>query len=393
MTLESIKPESLKRESFALKSKNNNSIQAAFKLSYTSNKRASKAQGAEDHGFGLDVDVTLPGSGITAIFGHSGSGKTSFLRCVAGLERADHGQLSVNGDIWQNASQFVPTHKRPLGYVFQEASLFPHLTAQGNLNYAIKRADQTPSTELYDRVIATMGIKPILKRYPSQLSGGERQRVAIARALLIQPRILLMDEPLASLDLARKREILPYLERLKSSFDIPILYVSHSMNEVARLADHAVTLENGKVIAQGNLTEVFSRVDLPIELGDDTGVVIEGQVIERDEQWQLNKVAFNGGTVWVCDGGEALQQNVRIRILAKDVSLALSSHDDMSILNRIQVSIEAIQACTSTSMSLVRLKAGDSYLIARVTNKSLHHLNLKPSSNAWAQIKSVAIVH
>ncbi|GLQ30443.1 molybdenum ABC transporter ATP-binding protein [Litoribrevibacter albus] len=364
-------------------------IRANFQLNFAHSATAQQ----KDAPFDLDVDVTLPGSGITAIFGHSGSGKTTLLRCIAGLEQPSQGLLTVNGDLWQNGQTFLPTHKRPLAYVFQESSLFPHLTAKGNLNYAIKRSKQPLSQDFYDRVINTMGIESILSRYPAQLSGGERQRVAIARALLIQPQLLLMDEPLASLDLARKQEILPYLERLKTHFDLPILYVSHSMDEVARLADHAVTLNEGRVIAQGNLTEVFSRIDLPISYGDDTGVVIKGRIVERDEQWQLNKVEFDGGAVWVCDGGEAIDQQVRIRVLAKDVSLALSSHDDMSILNRIQVCIEEIHPCNGSSMSLVRLKAGDSFLIARLTNKSLHHLNLTQGSSAWAQIKSVAIVH
>ncbi len=362
---------------------NPSAIQARFQLHQTQSGQAA---------FSLDVDLMLPGSGITAIFGHSGSGKTSLLRCIAGLERADSGQLIVNGDTWQKDAEFVPTHKRPIGYVFQESSLFPHLTAQGNLNYAIKRSGQNTPRDLYQRVIETMGIQSLLKRYPAQLSGGERQRVAIARALLIQPRLLLMDEPLASLDLARKHEILPYLERLKS-FNLPILYVSHSMDEVARLADYAVTLQEGKVIAQGTPTEVFSRMDLPMEFGDDTGVVLEGSVTERDEQWLLNKIAFDGGEVWVCDSGEHLNQAVRIRILAKDVSLSLSSHDDMSIVNRLPIIIDDIQPCRNKAMSLVRLKSGNAFLVARVTNKSLDHLGLKTDDSAWAQIKSVAIVH
>ena len=358
-------------------------IKARFRLSYPGNQAQA---------FALDVDVTMPGDGITAIFGHSGSGKTTFLRCVAGLEKPDLGELEVKGDIWQSRTSFKPTHKRPLGYVFQESSLFPHLTAKGNLDYAIKRSDQPFSSNLYDRVLSVMGITHILPRYPAQLSGGERQRVAIARALLIQPRLLLMDEPLASLDSARKQEILPYLERLRSGFDIPIFYVSHSMDEVAHLADHVLVLEQGKLVAQGKLAEVFSRIDLPLCFGEETGVIITGEVAERDSRWHLVRVAFNGGELWVRDGGDALHQPVRLRVLARDVSLALASHPDTSIVNRLAAEVVEISPDQDEAMALVRLKCGAEYLIARLTQKSVHQLQLQPGKRVWAQIKSVAVV-
>jgi len=340
----------------------------------------------------LDIDTTMPTSGITAIFGHSGSGKTSLLRCIAGLEKAQQGQLIVNETCWQDANTFLPTHKRPIGYVFQEASLFPHLSAQKNLNYAVKRADQIVSPEFYQRVIEVMGLAGILNRYPSQLSGGERQRIAIARALLIQPRLLLMDEPLAALDHQRKQEILPYLERLHKSFDIPILYVSHSMDEVARLADHILVLDQGKVVAEGELTEVFSRIDLPQRLEEESGVILNGKVIEKDQQWQLMRVAFAEGHIWLPDSGETLEQEVRIRVLAKDVSLALSNHDDSSIVNRIPVAVSEIKSDQDKAMSLVRLAMGSDYLVSKLTQKSVHNLDLSIGLKVWAQIKSVAIV-
>lgn len=358
----------------------NNNIQVSFKL-VDKNKRAF-----------LDVDTSIPATGITAIYGHSGSGKTSLLRCIAGLESADQGKLLVNGEIWQDDSLFLATHKRPIGYVFQEASLFPHLTAQKNLNYAIKRADLAVSPDFYQRVIDVMGIEDILTRYPSQLSGGERQRIAIARALLIQPRLLLMDEPLAALDYERKQEILPYLERLHTSFDIPILYVSHSMAEVARLADHILVLDQGKIIAEGELTEVFSRINLPQRLVPESGVILHGKVIEKDEQWQLMRIAFAQGEIWLADSGEVLEQEVRIRILAKDVSLALNNHDDMSIVNRIEVKVAEINSDQDKAMSLVRLAMGNDYLVAKLTQRSVHHLKLTQNLRVWAQIKSVAIV-
>jgi len=227
-------------------------IQARFKLDWP--------------GFTLDVDLDLPARGVTALFGHSGSGKTTLLRCIAGLERAPQGQLKVLGDIWQNGSQWLPTHQRPLGYVFQEASLFPHLTVMNNLQYGLKRVSGVVRVSL-DQAIELLGIGHLLARKPDQLSGGERQRVGMARALALSPRLLLMDEPLAALDLKRKQEILPYLERLHAELDIPVLYVSHSPDEVARLADHIVVMEAGRAVAAGQLTDTLARIDLPIRPG------------------------------------------------------------------------------------------------------------------------------
>lgn len=371
-----------------MSSTNKDTIQARFKL-------IDKKQQTF-----LDIDTVIPATGVTAIFGHSGSGKTSLLRCIAGLEKAQQGRLIVNECCWQDADTFLPTHKRPIGYVFQEASLFPHLTALKNLTYATKRAikhaskraDQSESSEFYQRVIEVMGIAGILNRYPSQLSGGERQRIVIARALLIQPRLLLMDEPLAALDHQRKQEILPYLERLNKSFDIPILYVSHSMDEVARLADHILVLDKGKVVAEGELTEVFSRIDLPQRLAEESGVILKGKVIEKDEHWHLMRVAFAEGHIWLPDSGETLEQEVRIRVLAKDVSLALSNHQDTSIVNRIPVTVTDIKSDQDKAMSLVRLTMGTEYVVAKLTQRSVHNLNLSLGLKVWAQIKSVAIV-
>lgn len=340
----------------------------------------------------LKVDLQLPGNGITAIFGPSGSGKTTLLRCVAGLERPQSGQVSINGDLWHSDSTCLPTHQRPLGYVFQEASLFPHLTAQGNLDYGLKRCEAPFSQDLYDKVIQLLNIGSILPRRPHQLSGGERQRVAIARALLMQPKLLLMDEPLASLDVARKQEILPYLERLRSAFDVPILYVSHSVNEVARLADHVVLLEQGTVVAKGDVSSVFSRLDLPLPMDNDAGVVWRGRVTERDTRWHLARITSAGGDIWVRDAGDAEGQEIRLRILAKDVSLSLSCHEDSSIVNRLPVTVAEIVTEADSAMALVRLVAGDDHLIARLTNRSVDHLNLTPGMPLWAQIKSVAIV-
>lgn len=348
----------------------------------------------------LNVDSQIPSTGITAIFGQSGSGKTSLLRCIAGLEKTDNGTFIIDGDTWQQGDIFLPTHKRSIGYVFQEASLFSHLNAQKNLHYAIKRADTPVSPEFYQKVIAVMGISDILTRMPHQLSGGERQRVAIARALLIQPRLLLMDEPLAALDHQRKQEILPYLERLQTSFNLPILYVSHSMDEVARLADHILVLDQGKIIAEGALRDVFSRIDLPQKLESESGVILQGSVIEKDPQWHLMRIAFAHSDIWLPDTGEALNQTVRIRILAKDVSLALTNHHDSSIMNRFAVTVDDIKSDQDKGMALLRLAihnvdsthAITDIIIAKLTQKSVNKLDLQVGKSVWAQIKSVAIV-
>jgi len=358
-------------------------IHARFSLAYPVREQTP---------FSLDIDTTLPGQGITAIFGHSGSGKTTLLRCIAGLQKADDGKLSVNGTVWQDATIFLPTHLRPLGYVFQEASLFPHLTAKGNLDYAMKRSNGKHSRDFYAHVLSLMGIESLLHRYPENLSGGERQRVAIARALLINPRLLLMDEPLASLDTERKQEILPYLERLHADFAMPILYVTHSLDEVARLADYVVIMDRGRIAAHGVLMDVLSRIDLPVRLGEDAGVLIEGRVAERDIHWHLVRVEFPGGNLWVRDGGDALGQSLRIRVLARDVSIALSHHEDTSILNRIPAEVAEVGEGGDAAVSMVRLKVGPCTLVARLTRKSVEHLHLEKGKQVWAQIKSVAIV-
>lgn len=363
-------------------------VQARFALAYSA---VGNRRSAHEARFALDVNLDIPGQGITGIFGQSGSGKTTLLRCIAGLAQADAGELTVNGEVWQKGVFSLPTHKRSLAYVFQESSLFPHLSVRANLDYAIKRADKV-DRQFYRHILALMDVERLLQRMPEQLSGGERQRVAIARAFLVRPKLLLMDEPLASLDIGRKQEILPYLERLHEEFDLPVLYVSHALDEIARLADHLIVMDHGKVASSGKLIDVLSRTDLPLQLGDDTGVVLPATVVERDARWHLARVEFPGGSLWVRDGGDAVGQAARIRVLAKDVSLALSSHDDSSILNRLPVLVIDSKPDRDEAMTLVRLACGDSILIARITLRSLEHLQLEPGKALWAQIKSVAIV-
>lgn len=340
--------------------------------------------------FSLDVDLSLPHGGITALFGHSGSGKTTLLRCIAGLERTT-GFLSVNGEVWQDGQTFLPTHQRPLGYVFQEASLFPHLSVKGNLNYGRKRSRREQKVSL-DRAVELLGIGTLMDRKPDKLSGGERQRVAIARSLAVSPRLLLMDEPLAALDLARKQEILPYLERLHESLDIPILYVSHSPDEVARLADHIVVLQEGRAVAQGSLTETLARLDLPIRLGEDAGVVLEAHVAEKDEPWHLARLEFPGGSVWARDPGLALGKQVRVRVLARDVSISLVHQEHTSILNLLPATVEDLAPDEHPGQILARLRVGSSIIIARLTERSAQNLGIRPGLEVFAQAKSVALL-
>ena len=349
-------------------------------------------------GFSLDIDLALAADGVTAIYGQSGSGKTTLLRCLAGLEHAPKSTILVNGEIWQNANQFLPTHKRSVGFVFQESSLFSHLSVAGNLEYAQKRAPKNKKNEQNQQsisresIVELLGIDHLLNRKPAQLSGGERQRVAIARALLSSPKLLLMDEPLASLDKQRKREVIPYLKELRSTLNIPVIYVSHALDEIAQLADHLVLLEEGRAQASGPLTEVMSRIDLPLSVGDNSGAVLEVEILEKDSAWRMERVRFSGGELWLRDSGLPVGTVHRVQILSRDVSLARSQHEDTSIQNILPVTIAAISEDKTNGSALIQLKAGNEFLVARVTLRSLARLALKKGDKVWAQIKSVALI-
>lgn len=345
--------------------------------------------------FSLEVDLCLPGQGVTALFGHSGSGKTTLLRCLAGLGSRPEGECLFKGTPWQQERFWLPPHKRPIGYVFQDANLFPHLTVLKNLQYGQKRV-AGPASIALEQAIDLLGIKHLLSRKPGELSGGEKQRVGIARALAVSPQLLLMDEPLAALDLARKQEILPYLERLHNELSIPVIYVTHSPDEVARLADHLVVMSRGRVLASGPLAETLSRLDLPIRLGEEAGVVLDGLIRERDEEWNLVRLAFPGGQIWARDTGRPVGQRARIRVLARDVSLGLVPHHDSSIQNHLPGVIEAMLADEHPGLTLVRVRVGEgkanSAFIARLTARAAHALQLTVGQAIWVQVKSVALV-
>ncbi len=345
--------------------------------------------------FSLSVQLDLPARGVIALFGRSGCGKTTCLRGIAGLERATRGRVALGDQVWQDDARgvFVPVHKRALGYVFQEASLFPHLSVRGNLEYAYSRVPRGQRTVTWDAAVELLGVAPLIDRRPHRLSGGERQRVAIARALLASPAILLLDEPLAALDTTSKAAILPYLERLHDELAIPVLYVSHSIEEVARLADHIVMLEAGRVVAEGPLVVVLNRLDLPTAFADDTGAVIEATVAEHDERYALTRLSFEGGTLWVGRVDRSLGARTRARVLARDVSLTLEAPRATSILNVIPARVQEVRDDGPDKVN-VRLLLDNTAttLLARVTRRSADVLHLAPGARVFAQVKSVALV-
>ena len=345
--------------------------------------------------FALDVALELPARGVTALFGPSGCGKTTVLRAIAGLERAQ-GRFALGAEVWQDdaAGAWVPTHRRAIGYVIQDSALFPHLDVRRNLEYGLRRVAAGERRIALDRVVELLGIGALMARRTTTLSGGERQRVAIARALATSPRLLLLDEPLAALDARRKAEVLPYLDRLHDELALPIVYVSHAVDEVTRLADHLVMMESGRVLAAGPLGEMLARLDLSLPLGEEAGVVLDGVVAERDAQWQLARVDIDGpgAALWTRDRGFALGRRVRLRVLARDVSLARTKQTGTSIGNQLRGEVEAIADDEHPALALVRVRVASAALVARLTRRSAHALALAPGVPVWAQVKTVALM-
>lgn len=344
-------------------------------------------------GFTLDLDLTLPGHGITALFGASGSGKTTALRVLAGLEPCAQGRICVQGEVWQDSAKrlFKPVHHRALGYVAQEAGLFAHLDVEGNLKFGFKRTPRPQRQRSWDHSLELLGIGHLLQRWPHELSGGERQRVAIARALAASPRLLLLDEPLAALDTPRKAEILPYLERLHTELDLPVIYVTHAIDEVARLADQLVLLNAGRVTACAPTAELLTRLDMPLAHGDTAGAVLTCTVLDHDHDDRLTTTGFSGGQLLVPEQPSAIGQTLRIRIQARDVSLTLQRQSGTSILNILGATVTALSP-NSPGQVMVALDVGGATLLARVTTRSAHWLGLAPGLRLYAQIKGVAIL-
>ena len=347
--------------------------------------------------FQLNARLELPARGVTAVFGPSGSGKTTLLRALAGLEPCPDSRVIINGTPWQTSTKYLATHERPVGLVFQEPSLFEHLTVQANLDFGRKRISKSVQTIPLDHSIQLLEISPLLNRYPHQLSVGEQQRVAIARALAVCPEWLLLDEPLAAMDAARKREILPYLETLCRETDLPILYVSHSREEVARLADHLVVLNEGKVIANGPAIEILSNLALPLAREPNSAAIIETTVAGQDHTFGLTLLDFAGGQFQVTHHDLPVDTPVRLQVQANDVSLTLERPTQTSILNVFKAKV-AEMAEAGPAHVLVKLIVGSnsdsaSTLLARITRKSAEQLALKPGLAVHAQIKSAARIN
>jgi molybdate transport system ATP-binding protein len=355
-------------------------IRARFKLDYEA--------------FQLDVDLSLPSSGITVLFGESGSGKSTLLRCIAGLEHAPQAYLEVNQQVWQDSTTglFLPTYQRALGYVFQDAQLFPHLTVADNLAFGLKRIKNNVGTTDLQTVVELLGIGSLLKRLPVRLSGGERQRVAIARALVLNPDILLMDEPLASLDAKRKQEILPFLKRLHQELTIPMLYVTHDQQEVAQLADTLIILSNGGVQAFGTIEEMQNRGYISLAQERDAATVWQATIAEHESDYHLTRVDFLGGSISLPAIAANIGTPLRIQIYARDVSITLEPSMATSILNVLAATITGITD-DNQGRSIVRLQIGDQTLLAHITHKSTVLLKLQLGMKVYAQIKGISILN
>lgn len=341
--------------------------------------------------FHLQVATTLPERGVIALFGRSGCGKTTLLRCLAGLEPKVQGQLQVGDNVWQDKNRFLPPHQRSVGYVFQEGRLFPHLSVQDNLFYGYKRVAASERRVQPEQVIELLGLADFLRRQPDELSGGQRQRVAMGRALLTSPQLLLMDEPLAALDAISKAEILPWLERLHRTLDIPVIYVSHALEEVARLADHMLLLEDGKLRAQGPLQELLTRSDLPLAHSDKATSVLDAEVVGYDAKYHLAELTFAGIHLKVPCENAPTGEYLRIGLAARDMVLSLAPPNQSSTLNVLPATIIDISPDAHPAHVLVRLAVADAVLLARITHHSLDTLKLATGQQVYAQIKAVAI--
>ena len=344
--------------------------------------------------FCLDVDVVLPGAGTTVVLGRSGSGKTSLLRCVAGLERGATGRVVLGDVVWQDEHRFKPVHKRKIGYVFQEAGLFSHLSVEQNLQFGWRRLLPTQRKIALSQLTELLGLEPLISRPVTSLSGGERQRVALGRALLRAPALLLLDEPLAALDQVSRLDVLECLERIQNQLAVPMLYVTHEPREAGRLADHLVIMRQGQVAQTGTLQEVFGR---DATGADDAAVsdissVLNGHVDGHEEDFALSWIQVAGARVGLPRLIEPVGIPVRVQVSASDVSLSLHAHHDTSILNLLPVRIARIKEL-SRSQALLSLVLQDGQLLQSiVTRRSVSALALRPGSELFAQVKGVAIV-
>ncbi|MDH5737128.1 MAG: molybdenum ABC transporter ATP-binding protein [Gammaproteobacteria bacterium] len=345
-------------------------------------------------GFTLNVNLCIPGSGITVLFGPSGAGKTTLLRLLAGLEgyrKEDSISIVAGEQVWHKTGkppQFVATHERSIGYVFQHPQLFPHLNVLDNLRYAYRR-QQKESSLTISQVSTLLGLDGILHQSVLGISGGERQRAAIARVLLNNPRYILMDEPLGSIDVAARSQILPYLESLHRELNVPIVYVTHSLEEMHYLADKVILMHNGQVADEGGIVEISSKADTELAKQESAASIIHCKVMDIDEEYGLTSLSFGDQKLIVARTDLKPGTMVRIQIQARDLSITLAPDSQSSILNILSCQIESISV-TDRSRALISLKTGNQYLLARITRQSLDRLGLIKGQSVFAQIKSVA---
>jgi len=358
----------------------NNRLQASFDVSFA--------------GFDLNAALDLPARGVTTLFGPSGSGKSTLLRCLAGLERSQSGFMQLGDAVWQDESKniFLPTQQRGLGYVFQEPRLFNHLSVRGNLEYGFKRTPVNQRRLGLDQVLELLALAHLLERKPRNLSLGEQQRVAIGRALLASPKLLLMDEPLASLDIARKREVLPFIRKLHDELDIPVVYVSHSLQEVLQITDTMVLMRDGKTVATGPLTELCSELELSQYLGDMSGSVLETTVAAHEPEFALSRLTFNAGQLYVPLQNCAVGHGLRVHVLARNVGIALEKPQaTTSFLNILEATVAEVSLPEADKHSVqIKLDVGVP-LLANISRKSLHTLSLAPGQKVYALIKAVSL--
>ncbi|GGC28584.1 molybdenum import ATP-binding protein ModC [Siccirubricoccus deserti] len=350
---------------------------------------------AEANGFALEAGFAMPDSGVTALFGPSGCGKSTILSAVAGLLRPQEGRITLHGTVLLDTAGgiFVAPERRRCGVVFQDSRLFPHLSVASNLRYGLRRAPPDAAGPGFEEVVALLGIAPLLERRPGRLSGGERQRVALGRALLARPRLLLMDEPLAALDAARRGEVLPFLARLRDAAGIPILYVTHALDEVDALADRLVLLEAGRVLAEGPVEALAARTDLPLAARRDAGSLIPCAVAAHDPARGLTRLAFAGGAFHVPLRPEPVGTHARIRLRARDVAVATEQPRGLSTQNILPAILAAITEANAAHEVFLRLTVGPTAILARVTRDSVARLGLRPGMALWAVVKAVTFDH
>ena len=346
--------------------------------------------------FALDASFTVPATGVTALFGPSGCGKTTVLRCMAGLQHVHDGFCMVDGEVWQDQTSFRPPHERATGYVFQEASLFPHLSVRRNLLYGAPRGEPVSGSgaATFDEVLDLLALESLLDRSPQNLSGGERQRVAVGRALLSQPKLLLMDEPLSALDRLTKDEILPFLERLHERLALPVIYISHDMAELERLSDHLVLMRAGRVIAAGPLNAVQSDPSLPLAVARDAAVSFDAVAEDYDGAYGILTFRLGGGRLLVPGSPVVAGERRRLRIAASDVSLALEPPKASSILNVLPARIVAKTPTGRNEIIVVLTPTADGdglRLLARITRRSWEQLGLCDGMAVFAQVKGVSL--